>query len=337
VARNNLDIFVDDDFKSHRIEATAKFTALDEGKYFFPPPAYGFDISFDIYIPERLQFELFPVMSSAIHAEKFRVYIRGAYHFPVTFVELIDAKNVSEPSMAVAVIREFLRQQFHEKKPEYIQFDCLGPSPFHADFLLRKGNNKTGAYDSNGFSINGNTGPAYNLFEIQYSIQRFSSLQEAKEKIFEVLLEEASVFYRIVHYKGLQIIGWGNLQNKVYELVEANKLHGLKAAWFQAFRSSQQVQNVVFSLSDFEGNRILESFEIKIIYQGLKRDTKEIHLQGFFEEELDEFPDYPVNQVKDIIELLESRRSKRIDNIVVLTASVIGGIIGAVITMLVVP
>ena len=60
---------------------------------------------------------------------------------------------------------------------------------------------------------------------------------------------------------------------------------------------------------------------------------KKPYLQNFIDEDLREFPDYPLGQIKDVIDLLERRRSKRIDNFVVLIAAVIGGIIGAMVVL----
>jgi hypothetical protein len=332
---NNLDIYTTERFDSLSIGKDAEFTTLHEGDNFFPFQSVYPIISFDIYIPERLQDELYPHASSTLNTERFRVHIRNAYHFPVTFVELISAKNDSEPSMAVVVIREFLEQQFAEKNPEYIRFECLGPSPFHADFSLSKGNDKTNTFDSNGFSVNCLHKPGYDQFVIHYSSKHFSSLQDAKESLFAALSADAGAFYKIVHSGVLEIYEWGYLEEEVNGLIETNKLKGIKSLWFQAFRLSQQVQDVVFSLSGFESHRILESFARKKSYEELKKDGRNHYLMEALDDELSQIPDYPTNQIKDIIELLESRRSKRIDNLVVLTASIIGGIIGAVITMLV--
>jgi hypothetical protein len=281
--------------------------------------------------------ELYPPAESTLHTEKFSVRIRGAYYFPATFIELNRANNKSEPSSAVIVIRKFLEQQFAEKNPEYIRFESLGPSPFHANFSLAKGNDKTETYDSNGFSINCTSPKGYSKFEIHYSSQYFSSFQAAQENLFSLLLDEASVFYRTVHYDVLQINGWGIIQDLMNRLIETSKLKGLKAFWFQNFQLSQQVQDMVFALSEFEGNRVLTPLSLRMMHQDLTKEGKKPYLQDFLQEGLDRFQEYPVNQVKDIIELLESRRSKRIDNLVLFMASIVGGIIGAVITRLFAP
>ncbi len=337
---NNIEIVADDYFESLSIEPGESFTPLDEGQTFFPPPSLFLEIHFDIYIPERLQNELYAGASTDINTEKFQVYIKDSYHFPVTFIELIDTKNDTAPSTAVIVVREFLVRQFAEKGSEYIRFDCLGPSPFHANFFLSEDEDKSdkgNSYDTKGFFVNYLPQRGYDTFDIHFSNNYFSSLQEAKKSLFRELSAEAGMFYRIVHQNVLQMEAWGKLEGLVNDLIKTTKLTGLKAIWFQTFRLYQQVQEVIFSLSEFESNRIWTSFFIKTGHQQLMSDGTKLYLQGQLDAEVSQFPDYPVSQIKDVVNLLESRRSKTIDNFVVLIAALIGGVIGAVITKLFIP
>jgi hypothetical protein len=50
---------------------------------------------------------------------------------------------------------------------------------------------------------------------------------------------------------------------------------------------------------------------------------------------MENIPVYPTSQVREVITLLENRRSKTIDNFIVLISAVLGGIIGAILTLLV--
>jgi len=85
---SNIVIEAENDFKtiSHKVEK--KIPMLAEGNEFFPTPAMNLEISFEIYIPARIQKQLYEnIEFKRKPCEKFRVSVRNTYHFPVTFVE----------------------------------------------------------------------------------------------------------------------------------------------------------------------------------------------------------------------------------------------------------
>jgi len=333
---NNIEIETLEKFEDLKIEPKDNLTSMSAGESFFPSPSLFLKIYFDLYIPERLQNELDDGASIDIGTEKFRVYIKDSYHFPVTFIELVEAKTDNLPSTAVMVIRKFLERHFAEKNFEFIQFDCLGPSPFHADFYISENSNvEANNYDSNGFCVEHLPQRGYDTFNFYYPKSVFLSSEEAKEALFLELSSELGLFYRMVHQNLLQSNEWDDLKEGMNSLLENNKKTGIKGAWSKAFGLYKQVQDLIISLSEFESGRVWTSFFIKTGYQHLIHSGKTTYLKDFLDDELDEFPDYPTKQIRDIIDLLESRRSKTVDNAIVVLAAVIGGIIGAVVTLLI--
>jgi hypothetical protein len=333
---SNIEIIASDDFENLKIDS---LTSITDGGSFFPPASFDLEIHFDIYIPERLQNELWKGASDDLSTEKFQIHIMDSYNFPVTIIELIDANSNCKPSIAVIVIREFLKQQFEEKKFEYIRFSFLGPSPFHADFFLHENNKHKSDidFDLNGFSIDYTPQPGYDTFTIFYTNSLYPNIKEAKEALFLELSDDAGSFYSIIQCNLLQINEWEKLEDLINILIEKSKLTRLKAIWYKAFYLYGQVQEIVIALSEFESSRIWSSFYIKKDYQQLLNIGKKPYLDKFLQEAMSEFPDYPVEQIKGIIDLLENRRSKTIDNFIIVVAALIGGIIGALITILVTP
>jgi hypothetical protein len=101
----------------------------------------SFKISFDIYIPHRVQNELvkFPINTGT---EKFSVTIRYDNYFPVAFVEPGGAAEDCIPSDGVTIVREFLKKELNGKS-DIIKFSCMGPSPYHADFKISAQNDSS--------------------------------------------------------------------------------------------------------------------------------------------------------------------------------------------------
>ena len=140
------------DFEDTSLELDEPLSSINASYGFFPSPACGLDIGFEIYIPHRLQSQLASFGRKLFTCtERFRVFIRNPYFFPITFVEAIEPTGDCQPSDGVVVVREFLKNHFEESKPDGIGFDCLGPSPFHADFFLQSGMTSDQEYDNNGF------------------------------------------------------------------------------------------------------------------------------------------------------------------------------------------
>ena len=78
---SNIEIMGEETFEDLSIEANEIFTPFDQGQNFFPPRSLFYEIYFDIYIPERLQDELWTGASSDLNTEKFQVSVRDFFIF----------------------------------------------------------------------------------------------------------------------------------------------------------------------------------------------------------------------------------------------------------------
>src|SRR5215831_17073533 len=107
---NNVEIEYDEDEQGYDIESGEQ-PHLAEGSNVFPHPTY-LEISFDIYIPFRIQEELTRVdVSNDTKSENFRLQIMYSYYGPVAYIEPLDATDTTQsfrPSIAVQVVREYL-------------------------------------------------------------------------------------------------------------------------------------------------------------------------------------------------------------------------------------
>ena len=129
-------------------------------------PAYALlSIDFEIYIPQRLQNQLTELHEDVpVETETFSVLINYDYEMPFTIVSYDTTEEMPDSSRAVVVIRRYLERQF---KDDFVTFCSLGPSPFHADLLLKQ---STSAADPT-FSVHdlSEPGGGYKRFEIRYS------------------------------------------------------------------------------------------------------------------------------------------------------------------------
>jgi hypothetical protein len=334
-----VDVIAPDEFKEETIEALESLTSLKEGNNFFPYPSCSLDIDFEIYIPTRLQNELSTdLYISSLPTERFIVHIRDSYHFPVTFIELVNANKDCDPSGSIVIVREFLEKHFTEAKSDYIRFDFLGPSPFYANFFLYGENIERVEedFDSDGFSVEQIPQKGYDTFDIHFDKSLYTNLNEAKEAIFYELSDEIGLFYKLEHHNLLQMRQWENLQELVSSLIGTTKGKGLKAFFSRLLHSNTQIRDAIIMLSEFESNHIWTTFILKSDYQDLFNSGKEPYTNSYITKIIQNFPTYPTNQVRDVISLLENRRSKTVDNLVIILAAILGGIVGAIFTLLII-
>jgi hypothetical protein len=132
---SNIVVEISDSFHAFPIDPSKK--EYGRNGPFNPCPTDGI-ISFDLFIPFRLQEEVF-YGESVENCERFSVRIFYGYEFPVTVVSPRDDRfKPSENgfSRSIPIIREFIDSK--SKSSGSFKFTCMGPSPFHAEFLVNK-------------------------------------------------------------------------------------------------------------------------------------------------------------------------------------------------------
>lgn len=137
---DNVNIECDDEFKSEIFSIERSEKNIDVPS-FLPRPLVC-DITFNVYIPKRIQDEIRPrifknVSPPNLYTEKFKVIIKYTYHYPVTLIIPLSPSNECHASESVIIIREFFEQQYKEKKNLHTKFEYMGPSPFHANFYIK--------------------------------------------------------------------------------------------------------------------------------------------------------------------------------------------------------
>ena len=158
-----------DNVSNVKIYKPAHSTQISGSSYEEGPQGYNFfplynnvTITFDIFMPARL-IEKYSFFETRVETEHFHVEIVYDGQMPVTYISYnvragLDAAEQYFPSTAVMVIRKYLEEKFDAHST--VEFQSLGPSPFHADFFA------VDADESGGWSAEDKTPPArgYRIF-----------------------------------------------------------------------------------------------------------------------------------------------------------------------------
>lgn len=316
------------------VEIDSPFTEIKQGRHFFPQSPAQLDIRFEIFIPRRVQEDLFHWgPGPGALGERFRVQIHYSYFFPVTYVEALKPGPRFDPSDGVIVVRKFLARHFSEDTDNPISFEALGPSPFHAEFLLsgQDGVQREPTDDRLACVITRERG--YDTVEFFFDRTVYEDSEMAKAAVFSELADELGLYYRVVHERLVQMVEWEAVQTAYGELLETYASTGLTARWKRIFTVYGQIQDVIIALSGFESSGLWREHELKSYYEGLLRGGKRPFLVSHLDEELGSIHNYPTAQFRDVVMLLEGRRAKLADALVVVLAAILGGSVGALIAL----
>lgn len=331
---SNIVIEAENNFKdiSHKVEN--KIPVMDEGYGFFPSPAMDLKISFEIYIPTRIQKQLHDVTEFTRQpCEKYRVSIRNTYHFPVTFIEQLENIPKNPPSSGVVVVRKFLEKQLDEIDSKFIRFESLGPSPFHTDFVLFEDKENT-KDEPRGFRCDLVQQRAYDLAKFYYNPDYYDKLENARDALFYELEDELGVFYKIVHSEVMHMHTWDEINNRVQGVLSAQKEKGMFRICLNLVQNYRELHETAIELSQFEANEIWDASEAEKDLKNLFSDNEVLFLEPILRKQIESSYSYPCSQIRDVLTLLETRRSNLMGTIIMLISAIIGGAVGSVITLL---
>lgn len=326
---SNVEIGVGERFESIDTEVTKPIKSIEEGFGFFPPPMSFFYLQFNIYIPFRFQEGLYG-RKLQTNTENFRVYIKTAYHFIVTYIELLDSPDNCSPADGVFTVKKFLEKQF-EKTKSNIRFESLGPSPFHAEFFIKPSRDEDNGKYRNGLYPEQIEKRGYDLFNFYYDPSYFSEATDLIQDVFKLLLDEVSVYYNIVLHDNLKNLGWEKLEAILDDILDIKTKKGINFLFYSLFLLPSKIRNAVISIAEYESSNIWKDYFINRDYKNLTRTEKPL-IDSYFKELFNQFAKYPIKQLREIIDFLERCRSKTIETIIIIMAALIGGSIGALIT-----
>lgn len=297
----------------------------------FIPHLHFFSVSFDLYIPARVQREATGhILSSEADTERFRIFCQNEFDCPVTFIWPITDEPDNAPSSSVVIVREYLESEF-KKLDGYVTFETLGPSPYHADFQLSpkaEAEKLQDIFEAQVLPVRG-----YNEVEIYYDTGEFGSAVDAFFALRGLLGNELDVFYEIVRTRNERSRAWVGLQEIMEGLVAEEDL----SIWgqLQALRERRRhIHHAHQQLAEFETLRVFSQQRLQKLVNDLNKSGEPEILRAEVETELEELEELPTSELGRLLAFVENRWSKSLEMGIVLLSSLLGGAAGSVITRL---
>lgn len=330
---SNIKIESDKEFKKTKVHIKKKPTNMEEDEGYFPDPAI-LNIEFELYIPFRIQSELAYIkeINVTCYTEKFKVKIIHNFYLPVAIIECINPSEESDPSLAVQIVREFIRKELNS---DYIRFEVLGPSPFHFDCFLKP----ITPEESETFLFKDQIDAlkAYDRLTMFYNSLEFNNAEEAMSHLENLISDEFGFFYDCVQNRYLKMHYWEQIHNNLELLVKIQNSKGLKGLFKKTYSRPKLIENLFSDISNFESKFIILDNIQHNNYNQIYSFQEEVYFKYFIDKQLEEKYDYPVKQTINLVEFFEGRRVKNVEISTALLTAILGGVIGSLLTYLLTP
>lgn len=302
-----------------------------DGVLLTPHPSSG-TLSFRITIPGRIQRELVELTGGGpafSNTESF--YIVTFYRdFPVSYV---FAEGEPNPypigSQAVAIVRKFLEQETSRyRKSDSIRFTFIGPSPLHCDFILRASIEEMKAP----YMLERLPRETFDEFIITYDSSIYDSVYAAINGICRRLAGELGYFYRSVSTRNRRARTMLELRRQENQLMSMTLSGGAGINVSRFLKSRRLIRDLSLNLiaADYEFNREGRESQstlkqLEQVTSGLFRNEIQREINDSFQAELD--------NMNSIMQLVASRQKRGVDITMLLITSLLGGIIGSILTV----
>jgi hypothetical protein len=292
------------------------------------PFPHFFRASFNLYIPRRIQKEFAQITSVPDNgAENFLLYIAHSYASPIAFVVPQDANGTEHPSESIPVVREYLRKQINVDGAK-IRFESLGPSPFHANFKITSDPTLDRRVKAELIKEIG-----YARVDISVDPGQYESITQAFEDVRYQLSFELDVFYSIIQSENRLRLAWSDVQDLLRDATEEST-----GDWLSRTRSyfvkATKLRELHSEIASFEAMSIRSRHATQRLVRRLYDQTTMEVIKPLIESALEDREVYPIEQVGRLVDFMERRQSKAVELLVVLIAAVIGGVAGALLTVM---
>lgn len=304
----------------------------------FPPLGYHTWIKFSLFIPRRVQEEMFSAYNRHFHTftEQFRVLLIGSYHgLPVAFVEPQAPTEIPEPSNAVIVVREFLEKHINQANSGNLTLQTLGPSPFHADIYLFDTSVEGKQPTMGSFNATYVPQARYDQILVGINLKEFDNLEDGIDTFIQESIDELGLFYTILQDQQVRLTDWDLISTAVHELTRLLRSRGLWSAITRLYRSTHSINEITMSLCEFQANCIQRDKYRRQHYREVYGPEQVCpFFKQIIDKELELHQGYPVQELTELVRFAEARRTVTLQLLVNILVGIRGGVTGAVATLL---
>ncbi|WP_374369732.1 hypothetical protein [Dongia sp.] len=316
--------------RPENLSIAVSFEAADDDDEIFPVIP-NVQIKFKLYLPKRIQDQIFKYRESLTDSEHFEVLIKYGYRAAVAFISYSASVPPTSPADCVVVVRKYLEQQVN-KNNKTVDFRTLGPSPFHVDFLFEAAHDGE-SIDRFRFVDSSRPGTGYGDITVEYNRDRFSSIDAAWVAFTNEMNEQIENYYVAVQCRNAVMSCTYEVEEHLNSLLKLQMDSGLVAFLSRFWKAPSKTRDLMISLLEAERHKLTSTrFLDECRRDGLIKEGSPFsaHTVRRIAEQNDRLP---VGQIGEVVRLFEERHLKKLEGGVVLVAGVLGGAVGAIVTL----
>jgi hypothetical protein len=324
----NIDYDSDDENLTVLLEDDPPPERLDNGGGVLPPGAYT-AISFTLPIPRAFAEEQEGRHHRGQSQPNYHVTIQYGYEMPVAIVISPDPQD-PRPSNGVIFSREYLRSRLSDS--QLVSFECIGPSPFHAECRF----SERPRMDSDDDSIGCTRTPSPGYEDRTYTFDPAALAEEsALAKLLSILAVGLSPYYSLLLANINRTDEWYELDALVQKLIDLYSDHGFRPE-LDRLRHSRGILNTALVAQSRLERRLFydEQYFVRSL-TNLRSGGDERLFADDLDYELTHRFRFPLDQTASLLNRFETRGSAAAERSALYLGPLLGVILGAVLALLI--
>lgn len=173
----------------------------------------------------------------------------------------------------------------------------------------------------------------YDEIIFDYDTQIFKNEQNAEACIFKKIIPELAFFYGIQRMRVTKLRKWEQIEELLDNIIPKNIKKDNLERLREFISYSGKIKKLFVAIAIFEKDLIFIKEEILNDYKDIYSDRWDSYFQDFIDKAMKEDETYPTNQLIQLLNYLESNRAKNMELLTMFFSAIVGGIIGALITL----
>ncbi|MDQ3739982.1 MAG: hypothetical protein M3320_09020 [Actinomycetota bacterium] len=298
--------------------------APDELDSDYAGPHFGLvSTSFELTLPHERQVELAGRSGWVGRAERFRVHLTYGWLTPVSCIEVLDVVD-SDPFGETRFVGQHMEAEFR-RLATGLDYCRLPTGTVHADIWLRPGSELAG----HEFIVVDHSRPAYDRYVIEFDASLMGSDEAVEQFVRGAVNGEVDICHQAGDARLQAQRKWAAASDAVDALRETRSASSLRGRVRSLVSSGNLINEAALLIADTaafaESSRADLARQVRQMY----RSGGDTYLQPTVEDALNDLPEFPVDRLSEIVRLYETQRITNREMAAVVTSSLGGGIVGA--------
>lgn len=277
---------------------------------------------FDLSLSREEQEALLPRPGLVGRATEFRVYLTYGWITPLSCIEVSGSE--ANALVGANCVREHLANEF-KRIGQGIEFRRLPGGVLHADITL----SPAPTPPTSEFTLLEYSQPAWDYYSFGYDPSRMSGFDPVEAFMNLAPGGEIDLHHQAADARYQADKKWIAATEAVKELREARSATSLSGRIKSTVNSGKLINNASLLIAD--AAQFVESKRADLDRQSRAtyRSSRSSYLRPTVEDTLNDFPEYPVDRLSEVVRLFETQRITNRELAAVAASSIGGGVIGA--------